>query len=63
MTVKLKPCPFCGGAASLVHTSDDDWYVACDNSAIYECGCLPATWICSTKEEAVELWNRRAKDD
>ena len=51
---KLKPCPFCGGEASMYIAYDDGYYVCCD-----ECGCgLP---VYNTEEEAIEAWNRRTK--
>ena len=49
---KLKPCPFCGGEASMYIAYDDGYYVCCD-----ECGCgLP---VYNTEEEAIEAWNKR----
>ena len=51
---ELKPCPFCGGEASMYIAYDDGYYVCCD-----ECGCgLP---VYNTEEEAIEAWNRRTK--
>ena len=50
---ELKPCPFCGGKAEM--KSYTRFWVACDD-------CLSETSTYSTKEEAIEAWNRRAKD-
>ena len=51
---KLKPCPFCGGEASIYVAHDDGYYVCCD-----ECGCgLP---VYNTEEDAIREWNRRTK--
>ena len=57
---KLKPCPFCGGKASLVtaHNKDLTWlryHVKCD-------GCLTTTDNYKKAEHAIEAWNRRASD-
>ena len=56
----LKPCPFCGGKAKLMHykvKNDDWWYVACSHCEI---AMDPLMWnINRTKEEAVGIWNRR----
>ncbi len=66
---KLKPCPFCGGEAKLVHSSAV--YVACIG-----CGCLSrqmnrrkVTKETAESEEhrvaelAVAAWNRRMDGD
>lgn len=51
---ELKPCPFCGGEASIYVAYDDGYYVCCD-----ECGCgLP---VYNTEEDAIREWNRRTK--
>lgn len=47
---KLKPCPFCGGAAHVVGFSAK--WVFC-NSCGAEAQCF------DTEEEAIEAWNRR----
>ncbi len=63
MTEKLKPCPFCGGRASIravtpVHSSDakkygyGDYFVMCEN-------CLTTSNNYNTEERAAEHWNRR----
>ena len=58
----LKPCPFCGDSVKLELIQDDCYwyYVSCKNLL---CEVLPHTWLKETAEEAIEAWNRRAKDD
>ena len=66
--IELKPCPFCGGQASLQDWTrghkpgelalDDTWGVACENKG---CPCNPATDDgYRSPEAAAEAWNRRA---
>lgn len=70
MSIKLQPCPFCGGKAHVLGhrevgiPSGDDGYkatVKCDNTSI--CGAKIEKWA-AKKEWAVEsvtnAWNRRA---
>ena len=56
MNEKLKPCPFCGGAAKFhqtTHTSSvGGFFVMCDK-------CLTSSNNYSTEEIAAEKWNRR----
>ena len=70
MTEKLKTCPFCGGKGEIKFDIGDyrtgeyrGYYVMCGNSDI---NCL-AGWISggcfATKEEAIEAWNTRAKQN
>ena len=64
----LKPCPFCGGRAEQKETykyvglgkSIPQYYVRCGNS---DCGLYVATCNMDTKEEAVEIWNRREETE
>ena len=71
---ELKPCPFCGGKASIRYLYDDVVYWTYDDEPIIrrrfvcECsedGCLvsPVTDSFDTEEEATEAWNRRYKDE
>ena len=58
---ELKPCPFCGGKADICKDEHIGTYrVECQNT---RCPCIPSTWFCETKEDAVKLWNRRANND
>ena len=52
MMTELKPCPFCGGKAKL-RGYQIDFRVMCP-----ECG--GRAKLCSTAEETIESWNRRA---
>lgn len=54
--IELKPCPFCGGEASLITISSDNRYFAvCDD-------CDNRTNECFEVEEAIEAWNRRVSE-
>ena len=58
---ELKPCPFCGGEeAYLTKNCYGQNYVRCP-----KCGAV--VWGSDdenlTKKRAIELWNRRAKND
>ena len=55
MTEELKPCPFCGGEARLVHCMNAPCRVVCE-----ECGCGTRWFACDDREHAIEEWNRRA---
>ena len=63
MSNKLKPCPFCGGAATVelqMHNSvrPDDYVVGCE-----EFNCRITTIAESaTKQGAIDKWNIRATD-
>ena len=54
----LKSCPFCGGLAEVYE--DEYWYwewkVECKNDIRHHLEYF------STKEEAIEAWNRRVRD-
>ena len=54
---ELKPCPFCGGEATLWKDclADRPWHILC--------GCGGRVGYFVTKEEAVTAWNRRVGDD
>lgn len=59
MAIKLKSCPFCGGAAVITKTQQGNYKACCGDlkcigSYIY----LHA----STEEEAAAAWDRRASD-
>ena len=54
---ELKPCPFCGGTATILKI-DNVWYeVHCDN-----CPCNVGRCWFPKREEAIAAWNRRAED-
>jgi Lar family restriction alleviation protein len=53
---KLKPCPFCGGDDCVVDTTGFNYYVTCLK-------CEARGPLEGTKEEAVELWNKRMGEE
>lgn len=55
---ELKPCPFCGGEAS-VEIKWGNWFlVRCNN-----CPCdLGRSWF-PKKRQAIEAWNRRSENN
>lgn len=55
---KFKPCPFCGLYLAVtwhIGHLDKPWIVNC-----YECGAEGPR--AKTEKEAIELWNKRAKE-
>nr|DAF29334.1 MAG TPA: restriction alleviation protein [Caudoviricetes sp.] len=52
MSVKLKPCPFCGGHAIIDGCDDGQWIVICKE-------CATSIGYNETKQEAIEEWNWR----
>lgn len=59
---KLKPCPFCGGEAEIVKDGIIKPYKARCNNADNKCCVMVVTAWFSTKQEAIEAWNQRAKE-
>lgn len=59
MSEKLKPCPFCGGTASIIQdgTGEPSQSIAitCDN-------CYVTSAFCKAEKEAKKWWNRRANN-
>ena len=51
---ELRKCPFCGGKARAVRSSEEFW-VRC-----FDCGAEIA--ICDSKPEAITAWNRRTQN-
>ncbi len=54
---KLKPCPFCGGEATIrkyEYFSEDTYNVYCE-----ECGCEISMYY--SEGDAIDAWNRRAE--
>ena len=61
MAIKLKSCPFCGGAAVMQEGAiKGDYKAKCGNLACI--GSYLFKWH-PTKEKAAEAWNRRAGDE
>lgn len=61
---ELKPCPFCGGEVEIEIHEDIarriKYGVECRNA---DCDVQPLTAWYADKDECVEAWNRRAKDE
>ena len=60
---EIKPCPFCGGEANVVELNDfvcDRFTVNCKDSKCigFYIGYINEG-LFSSKEEAIEAWNRR----
>jgi Lar family restriction alleviation protein len=60
---KLKPCPFCGGAAAMdntypAHPDRGAWYVRC-----VKCGISTLGTPYGLKANVVRAWNRRAGEE
>lgn len=63
MNDKLKPCPFCGGKAGISKMPPPILYkyrIVCGNPT---CDLQPGTNWKQTKQEAIEVWNRRVNDE
>lgn len=60
----LKPCPFCGGKASIFAFEQPDgsitYEVDCENDG---CEVSACTMMHDTREQAAAVWNRRAKNE
>lgn len=67
MSRELKSCPFCGGKAEWKESYKitgsgkliPQYSIKCGNE---RCGLYVATCNKDTKEEAVEIWNRRVTE-
>lgn len=60
--MKLKPCPFCGGEATIYTVVWGRYVVGCETG---KCYCNTMTHdlpIFIDEQEAIEAWNRRADD-
>ena len=57
---ELKPCPFCGSKANIVHNYIGQASVACTNT--YYCIAANMAWW-DYEEDAIDAWNRRAEND
>ena len=67
MTDKLKPCPFCGGKAEIHNCmefeNDTLALIYSGKSGVHCSECHCATIPYGSKDEAIEVWNRRADND
>jgi Lar family restriction alleviation protein len=63
---ELKPCPFCGGKAVIMHVEPHTHILAtfipdCIGSHFIECtGCTCALSSDNDREEAIAAWNKRS---
>jgi len=58
---ELERCPFCGGEALLLETSESVWDLKPHDFAVICRTCHAGTRrYFSTEAEAIEAWNRRA---
>ena len=53
---ELKPCPFCGGTNLTMVSCEGEYYAGC--FTCHTCG--PGG---TSREEAIEAWNRRANNE
>ena len=61
LETELKTCPFCGGEVTVDYNEYTNKYsIACGSP---ECSLCVVTYSCDTKEQAIEIWNRRADND
>lgn len=58
MSEELKPCPFCGGEASLF-TAEEVGYIGDEHFAVKCNGCFCGTGHYADPGRAAEAWNRR----
>ena len=60
----LKPCPFCGGKASVFRVILEDgtprYEVDCEN---IDCEISACTSLHATRQEAADVWNKRWEPD
>lgn len=55
ININLKPCPFCGGHATMIYDNQDGYQIYCDN-------CYIRTEDFDDKDECVKTWERRVKE-
>lgn len=60
---KIKPCPFCGGEARLLHGSEGLTGTRTSFVKCGECGCRTSAFAVdarySSDERVIEIWNKR----
>lgn len=60
--MKLKPCPFCGGEATIWSGPiEDDYFNTYYDVYCTECNCMTPKF--HTEESAITFWNRREPID
>lgn len=60
---ELKPCPFCGGKASVIDHHNDDGSVSVGCADDTCLGFSGLGWLYKTEAEAIAAWNTRAACD
>lgn len=56
---KLKPCPFCGGGATVSKVySINEYAIICN-----DCGAIFYPFCATSEKSAIEAWNRRVDND
>lgn len=61
----LKPCPFCGGEATLFKEKANAtgtrfvYWVSCAFKGEIDCNCIPKTCNFENEIEAINAWNNR----
>lgn len=53
---ELRACPFCGDEPVVTKSSQEEWWVECDN-----CRDHTASVLRESEAEAIAAWNRRAE--
>ena len=62
-TIKVLYCPFCGGTPTVKADPifpSKGYCVACESLS---CSCNPSTFVYATKTGAIQMWNKRKKQD
>lgn len=57
--IDLKPCPFCGGKASVIDHHNDDGSVSVGCADDTCLGFSGLGWLYKTEAEAIKAWNTR----
>ena len=55
ININLKPCPFCGGHATMIYDKQDGYQIYCDD-------CDIRTEDFDDKDECIKTWERRVKE-
>lgn len=63
MKPELKPCPFCGGEASITLYDPYDGYQGNCGYYVVCCSKCSVQMQNSNKEKLIKEWNRRANDE
>lgn len=61
--IKLKPCPFCGGEATIMQLDSGHYVIGCDDDYMCLANINHKTMIFSSEEVAISHWNTRKPMD